>query len=52
MQRLQGEVAEYEQELGSVRNQDITLRRLEETVRGYEEGQAERVRRGVGCVVA
>lgn len=43
IQRLQAEVAEYEHELGEVKNQDITLRKLEETVRAYEAKEAAQV---------
>ncbi len=38
--RLHGEVEEYEAEFRKLKNQDITIRHLEETVAAYEQGAA------------
>lgn len=41
--RLQGELAQYEEEFRQLKNQDIRIRQLEEQLRRYEESADDRV---------
>ena len=49
-ERLRSEVAEYEAEFSTLKNQDITIRQLEERLRGFEDDVEQQVR-GRRCLV-
>eukprot|EP00903_Cladosiphon_okamuranus_P005839 g5780.t1 len=43
VQKLQAELAEYEEEFSKLKNQDITIRRLEDKIAEFEEGAEAKV---------
>ena len=52
IERLRNELRQYEAEFQQLKNQDITIRRLEETIRGFENGNEDRISELVAAKVA
>jgi homeobox protein cut-like len=52
IQRLRNELRQYETEFQQLKNQDITIRRLEETIRGFENGNEDRIAEAVAAKAA